>query len=133
MRHGFSLLAVLTLTSCATAGRQREGRHSTLSSWESVVECVVLSARASQREAFASDSSIHIPIMLPRDVTDHILFRRASTVAGMVVLTSIDARDPRAGSPRPFAGPTRESRRLKQQLVEQCVPKSPIPERASGG
>lgn len=134
LRQSLTISASLTCAiGCATTP-WRYGEHRVApSQWASVVECVTMSARASGRDAFIDETHVQVPFWTRRGVQEDIFFVLVPFgYTEYTVRSKTKVLDIRNGRGEPMQGASQETRRLQQQLDEQCLKAYPIVEGTEG-
>lgn len=126
----FLMPGLLAMTGCATTPHRIEPRRVSPPEWGAVVECVTLAARASGKEVMVSDFALSIPTYVKRGWgSEDILFVWGPA---HTVQSKIQVRDLRQGNRVPMEGASQETRRLRQQLDQQCLKAYPVAMNATG-
>lgn len=128
------LLVGLTLIGgmgCASAPYAMVPHRITLREWGDVVECVTLAARADGKEVFVESHGVRVPITVNegRGLDDIQFVWGEHPSAGFAVMSRIKSFDYRYGGRETMEGPLPETRRLRQQLDQQCLRAYPAVER----
>jgi hypothetical protein len=126
--------ALLLVCSCASTPYRTVARRITPPQWDTVVECVTMAARASGKEVFVTDFGVSVPTYVKRQwgIEDIQFIWGPKTSSAFVVHSRIVARDARAGNLEPMEGPSQETRRLRQQLDQQCLQSYPVADTTNG-
>jgi hypothetical protein len=94
-----------------------------------VIECVTLSARASDLAVFVEDFRVRVPTAGRRGIHEDIWFVwDARGVRGFTVRSVMQVQNDRGGWTEPMDGATQETRRIRRQLDQQCSESYPIAE-----
>ena len=129
----FLISGLLVTAGCATVSHRIEPRRVSPQEWGAVVDCVTLAARASGKEVVASEFGLSIPTYVKGiwGVEDiQFVWGPSHTVQ-----STIKVRDARQGNRVPMEGASQETRRLRQQLDQQCLQAYPLAmrHRSTGG
>ena len=126
------LSCAILLCACASLPYRIADRRITPLQWEAVRECVIMSASAAGKESVVADFAVSVPTYTKRGGIEDIRFRWESHGGpGFTVRSELVVRDIRQGLLAPMQGASVETRRLRQQLDQQCLQSYPIVERAS--
>jgi hypothetical protein len=119
--------ALLGVGACAHTPYQLAARRITPPQWDEVVECVTMAAQANGSQARTSDWAVSfaIPVRQGWRMEDIQFIWGPHNVPGYTVKSHIVVTDERLGR-EPMEGATQETRRLRQQVDQQCLNAYPV-------
>jgi hypothetical protein len=121
------LLGLASMSGCASAPWRIADHRVAPAEWAAIIECVTMSARASGRDPFVEEARVQVPFWTRRGVQEDILFVLVPYGnSEYTVRSKIAIQDVRNGKGQPMQGASQETRRLQQQLDQQCLTAYPI-------
>ncbi len=122
--------ALLGVGACAHTPYQLTARRITPPQWDEVVECLTLAAQANGVQARTNDWAVSFGIAVNQWRSEVIQFIWGPhNVPGYTVKSRIVVTDARLGR-EPMEGATQETRRLRQQVDQQCLQAYPVADSA---
>lgn len=113
--------AFLGVGACAHTPYQLTARRITPPQWDEVVECVTMAAHAYGTHVTTSEWAVSFGIAVNQWRSEDIQFIWGQhNVPGYTVKSRIVVTDGRLGR-EPMEGATQETRRLRQQVDQQCL------------